>query len=335
VPPVSAWPRLGRHETMILMAVVLLSIAIGALNPAFYSLRNAFDLLKTSVPLGILTIGLLVVLISGGIDISFPATAAACMYITCTLAIRVPGMDHLAALFAVSIGIGLVLGSLNAALIHFFRLPALIVTLGTASIIRGALLEFVGTRTITNLPASVIGFSRANLFEWPVASGEPASLTIAILFLAGVAGAVAVVLRYTVIGRGTYAMGADLTAAERVGFNVRRIHFFVYGLMGALAGLVGIIHASIIRNANPRDLDGLELTVIAAAVIGGASMTGGRGTVTGALLGVALMVLMNGSLVLVGLPSQWHQVFIGLVVLVSTGATALRTRSARAGEIAR
>jgi simple sugar transport system permease protein len=137
------------------------------------------------------------------------------------------------------------------------------------------------------------------------------------------------------MGRGTYAVGADLSAAERVGFNIRRIHFFVYGLMGALAGLVGIIHASIIRNANPRDLDGLELTVIAAAVIGGASITGGRGTVTGALLGVALMVLMNGSLVLVGLPSQWHQVFIGLVVLVSTSLTVLRTRNARAGEIAR
>jgi simple sugar transport system permease protein len=244
-------------------------------------------------------------------------------------------MDHLALLFALSIAIGLILGLLNAALIHFFRLPALIVTLGTASVIRGALLELVGTRTITNLPSSIIAFSRTNLFEATLATGESAALTVSILFLAGVAIAVALALRYTVMGRGTYAVGADLTAAERVGFNIRRIHFFVYGLMGALAGLVGIIHASIIRNANPRDLDGLELTVIAAAVIGGASITGGRGTVTGALLGVALMVLMNGSLVLVGLPSQWHQVFIGLVVLVSTSATALRTRSARAGEIAR
>jgi simple sugar transport system permease protein len=325
----------GRHETMILVVAVLLSIAIGALNPAFYSLRNAFDLLKTSVPLGILTIGLLVVLISGGIDISFPSIAAACMYITCTLAIDVHGMDHLAVLFALSIAIGLGLGLLNAALIHFFRLPALIVTLGTASVIRGTLLEFVGTRTITNLPSSIISFSRANLFETTLATGESAALTVSILFLAGVAIVVSLALRYTVMGRGTYAVGADLTAAERVGFNIRRIHFFVYGLMGALAGLVGIIHASIIRNANPRDLDGLELTVIAAAVIGGASITGGRGTVTGALLGVALMVLMNGSLVLVGLPSQWHQVFIGLVVLVSTSITALRTRSARAGEIAR
>jgi simple sugar transport system permease protein len=326
---------LGGHEVVLIVVTLLLSIAIGAVNPAFYSLQNAFDLLKTSVPLGILTIGLLVVLISGGIDISFPAIAVAGMYITCTLAKDVRALDHLPALLAISTAIGLVLGLFNGVLIHFFRLPALIVTLGTASLIRGALLEFIGTRTITNLPSSIIAFSRANLFEAPLASGASAALTVSILFLAGVAVAVAFVLRYTVMGRGAYAVGADLAAAERVGFNVRRIHLFVYGLMGALAGLVGIIHASIIRNANPLDLDGLELTVIAAAVIGGASITGGRGTVTGALVGVALMVIMDGSLVLVGLPSQWHQVFIGLVVLVSTSITALRTRSPRAGEIAR
>jgi simple sugar transport system permease protein len=250
------------------------------------------------------------------------------MYVTCTVALDVHGLDHLAVLFGLSMAMGLVLGLLNAVFIHFYRLPALIVTLGTASVIRGAILEFVGTRTITNLPSSVIAFSRMSIVDVPLQNGEAAGLTMSVVFLLVVATFVALALRYTVIGRGLFAVGADQASAERVGFNVRRIHFFAYGLMGLLAGLVGMIHASTIRNANPLDLDGLELTVIAAAVIGGASITGGRGTVAGALLGVALMVIMNGSLVLVGLPSQWHQVFIGLVVLVSTSITALRERTA-------
>jgi simple sugar transport system permease protein len=318
----------------LLVVIVALSTVIGAANPAFYSLRNTFDLVKSGVPLGLLTLGLRVELISGGIDVSFPAIAAACMYVTCIAAVRVGGLDHLGVLLVLSTVLGLGLGCVNAALIHAFRLPALIVTLGTASVIRGALLEFVGTRTITNLPSSVIAFSRATLLERTLPSGESVGLTITVLFLAAAALLVAFVLRFTLLGRGTFAAGADPAAAERVGFSLRRMHFFAYGLMGALAGLVGMIHASIIRNANPRDLDGLELTVIAAAVIGGASITGGRGTVMGALLGVMLMIVMNGSLVLVGLPSQWHQVFIGLVVLVSTSVTALRARrSPKTGDL--
>jgi simple sugar transport system permease protein len=180
----------------------------------------------------------------------------------------------------------------------------------------------VGTRNITNLPASIIRFSRATLFQRPLGGGESAGLTAAFVFLVAVAALVGFVLRGTLLGRGVYALGADPVAAERVGFNVRRIHLSVYGLMGALAGLVGIIHASIIRNANPKDLNGLELTVIAAAVIGGASITGGRGTVTGTLLGTVLIIVITRSLVLIGLPSEWDSVLLGLVIVVSTAATA-------------
>jgi simple sugar transport system permease protein len=103
--------------------------------------------------------------------------------------------------------------------------------------------------------------------------------------------------------------------------------------MGALAGLVGLIHASIIRNANPKDLNGLELTVIAAAVIGGASITGGRGTVAGTLLGTVLIIEITRSLVLIGLPSEWHSVLLGLVIVFSTAATARGSRSFFAGTV--
>jgi simple sugar transport system permease protein len=309
--------RLPRHELTLLVVIVAIAAAIGTINPAFFSPDNLFDLLKSSVTLGILAVGTLVVLVSGGIDVSFPAIAAACMYVTCTLALHVASLDHLALLMGGSIVLGLALGLVNGLLVHAFRLPALIVTLGTASLIRGAVLEFVGTRNITNLPSSIIWFSRATLFQRPLAP---------VLFLAAAAALVAFVLRRTLLGRGVYALGADAVAAERVGFNVRRIRLSVYGLMGALAGLVGIIHASIIRNANPKDLNGLELTVIAAAVIGGASITGGRGTVFGTLLGTVLIIVITRSLVLIGLPSEWHSVLLGLVIVASTAATARGAR---------
>lgn len=316
-----------RHELVLLAVVLAVSAGIGASNPAFFSIANVFDLLKSSVTLGIMAVGVLIVLISGGIDVSFPAIAAACLYITCALALRIDALNHVPLLVACSVAIGLAIGCLNAALIHFFRLPALIVTLATASVVRGAVLEFVGTRNITNLPSTLVTLSRTSLVERALPGGETAGLTVTLLFLVAVAAAAGLFLRHTVLGRGVYAMGTDAVAAERVGFNLRRIHFVVYGVMGALAGLAGIIHASIIRNANPKDLAGLELTVIAAAVIGGASITGGRGSVTGTLLGVALIVIISRSLVLVGLPSEWDSVILGAVIVASTTITALQARA--------
>jgi len=319
-----------RHEVLLFVVAAVVSVAIGVVNPAFLSAVNLFDLLKSSIILGILSLGVLVVLVSGGIDVSFTAIATACMYITCTLALRFSVFEHLMVLFLCSIALGLAMGCVNAALVSFFRLPALIVTLGTASLVRGTVLEFVGTRNITNLPPSLVDFSRLTLFERLNETGDSAALTASFGFLVVVALAVAFLLRRTVVGRGIYALGIDAVAAERVGFNIRRTQFLVYGLMGALAGLAGLIHASIIRNANPKDLAGFELTVIAAAVIGGASITGGHGTVTGTLLGVYLMVAITRSLVLVGVPSEWQNVLLGTVIVLSTSVTALRARRSAA-----
>ena len=325
-------PRLvQRHEFMLFIVTVLVSAAIGAANPAFFSAANLFDLAKSSVTLGILALGVLVVLVSGGIDVSFPAIATACMYITCTLAIGADRLNHLSLLLACSAGIGLLLGCVNATFVSFFRLPALIVTLGTASLVRGTVLEFVGTRTITNLPSALVDFSRLTLFDRATAAGDTVGLTGSVVFLVAVILFVAFVLRQTLVGRSIYALGIDAVAAERVGFNIRHTQFVVYGLMGALAGLVGIIHAANIRNANPKDLYGLELTVIAAVVIGGASITGGRGTVTGTLLGVYLMVVITRSLVLVGVPSEWQSVLLGGIIVLSTGITAWRARRGAIG----
>jgi simple sugar transport system permease protein len=172
----------------------------------------------------------------------------------------------------------------------------------------------------------MVAFSKAELFQQRLPTGERIGLATSALLLLAVALGVWLLLNRTVLGRGIYALGGDAEAARRVGFNLGRIQYFIYGLAGLLAGGVGVIHASHLRNANPFDIVGIELTVIAAVVLGGASITGGRGTVLGTLLGVFLLVIINNSLILVGIPSEYQKVVLGMIILGSTGVTAWRVR---------
>jgi len=318
---------LRTHELVVLAALLALVLLIGARNPAFYSMGNVFSLLKGSVIMGILSLGVLLVIVSGNIDISFTAIAAFAMYCTGKLMLAwLPGGSLVAAL-AIAGVIGIALGSVNAVFVSFFRMPALIVSLGTASAIRGLMLAFIGVRIISNLPASLVDFSKSNLVELTDATGKVVRLPTALLIYVALALLVGFLLRYTIIGRGIYALGGDPVAAERAGFNVRAIQFFIYGFVGLLSGIAGVLHASAMRNANPFDIVGTEMMVIAAVVLGGASITGGKGTVLGTVVGVAFIVIVDNSLIVAGIPSYWQRVVTGLIILGSTAATALRTRA--------
>jgi simple sugar transport system permease protein len=121
-------------------------------------------------------------------------------------------------------------------------------------------------------------------------------------------------------------MGGSLAIAERLGYNLRAVHLFVFGYTGMLAGVAGILHVANGRLANPFDLVGSELDVIAAVILGGARITGGSGTVLGTLLGVALVTLVDNTLILVGVPSTWQKVIVGAVILVAGVLFALRRR---------
>jgi simple sugar transport system permease protein len=305
---------------------------VGTINPAFLSLANIFDLLKSSVVMGLLAIGVLLVLVSVGIDVSFTAVAAFSMYVTCRILVAADfsGSFLVALVLAAAVGAGL--GLVNAVFISWFRLPTLIVTLGTASVFRGFLLAFIGTAIINNLPDGMVRFSRWTILD---GQGETVGLTVSFFLLLLFAFAAAAFLRYTVAGRGIYAMGGNAEAAERAGFNLNRLRFLLYAIVGVLSGVAGIVHASMMRNADPFDLVGTELTVIAAVVLGGASITGGRGTIIGTLLGVGMMLVINNSLILLQIPSYWQRVAVGLVIIVSTGVSAsrraLRNREAAVG----
>lgn len=314
----------GRHELSLALFLVILCAAISWANPAFLSLSNLFDILKSSVVIGLMATGVLVVLVSGGIDISFAAIAATSMYVTVKALPALGAEGSIVAAFTLSAAVGALLGTVNAVFIGLLGLPTLIVTLGTQSLFRGFLLAFVGTAVIANVPPALVRFSRATILDATVPGGEVVGLSASFLILLALAGITWAILRFTLPGRAVYALGGNPAAAERAGFRLTPLRFAIHAYVGLLSGVAGIVHAATLRNANPFDLVGTELNVLAAVVLGGASIVGGRGSVPGTLLGVLLIVIVNGSLILVGVPSGWQRVAVGAILVVSAVLSARR-----------
>lgn len=312
-----------------LLACVLLAIAavFGLLAPEFFSLTHLFGIGRSAVVLGLISLGLLLVLITGGVDVSVSATAVASMYITTVTLVELNyhGPFLLAACLAFAVG-GL-FGLVNALLVTQLRLPSLIVTLGTLTLFRGGLLAFVGSQRIRELPARMDEFSAANVLTLD-GGHRPANLHMAVIILLVVALMLAWALRSTWWGRSVYAVGDDEEAASRLGVDVTRIKFSAFILAGGLAGLGGLMSAALNRAADPYTIVGMEMEALAAVVLGGAAITGGRGSVVGTVLGVVLISVVGASLVLIGVPTAWRQLFVGIFLLLGVGIPAVRQRRA-------
>lgn len=322
-----------RNETLVAGVIILFCVVATLSDPLFFSVTTVSDLLRASIVIGILAVAAMLVLVSGGIDVSFTAVAVFAMYSSTVLALAIwPDMPW-PLIFAISIVIGAGLGAINGVFIAFFGLPTLIVTLGTLSVFRGFLLTFIGSQRISALPPEMRDFSRGVLARGTTEAGNFYSIPWSVLALVGVIVLTWFILQKTMLGRSIYAIGGSVESARRIGINVKWTQFFVYVYVGALAGLAGIIHGATGRMADPFSLVGLELSVIAAVVLGGARLIGGYGTLTGTLLGVALIVIVQNSLIVIGIPTTWQSVTIGLLILLGTGVPAYRAKraAARAG----
>ncbi len=310
------------NETYIFLVLIVFSMIITSINPIFFTLENMFDLLKSSAGMAILAMGVFVALLSGGIDVSFTAVAIFGQYIAVTI-LTAANIDSLALAFLISCSVGVALGAINAFLISVFKLPTLITTLGTLSMFHGGLLAFVGTDPFNtgDIPGCFKSFGHANVFALARPDGTEYGLSVYVLILLGVVLVSWLILRFTMLGRGIYAIGGNREAAKRAGFNITRIQFFIYCFVGFLAGIMGVMHISMLRYSNPHYIVGTELSVIAAVVLGGARITGGSGSILGTLLGVAMIVVLEKNLVLIGLSSYWHKFFIGLIILVGVSIT--------------
>ncbi len=310
------------HEFWLLAVILILSLALSLATDSFLTLQNLFDLLTSNAFVGILASGLLVVLVAGAIDISFTATASVAQYVALTLGIRY-GLGWLA-LFALAGAVGVLCGFINAIFVTKLRISSIIVSIATLNIFYGLLIFATGGKYITSLPK----FFRDGVwwFEHEDASGVPYALNLQILVLV-VAFVVAwLLLNRTNIGRQIYAMGGNKDAAQRLGFHVFRINILVFGYLGLVAGIASLVQAQLAQSVTPTVLVGKELDVLAAVVLGGASLTGGAGTVFGAILGVALLAILQNGLVLIGVSSYWNQWFVGLTILCAVSITAWSNR---------
>lgn len=315
----------GSRESLLAILIVVLACLFGLLAPEFLSLNHLFGIGRSSVVIGIMALGMLLVLITGGIDVSVSATAVASMYIA-TVALTDLGYQGPFVLGALLAGlIGGLFGLVNAILVTALKLPSLIVTLGTLTLFRGGLLAFVGTSRLRELPAQMSEFSDTQLFT-VAAGGRPAPFHLSVLVLVLVAVVLAWSLRSTTWGRSMYAVGDNQEAAARLGVAVTRIRFTAFVLAGVLAGLAGMMSGALNRAADPFTIVGTEMEALAAVVLGGAAVTGGRGTVLGTMLGVLLINMVGVSLVLVGIPTAWREACVGLFLLLGVGVPALRQR---------
>lgn len=313
-----------RPAAFTLLLIVLLSVTVGSINSNFFQLANLFDMARASVVLGLFALGVLIVLAAGGLDVSFTAIAALCMYSIVKFVVAYwPDAPIAAILLAGSIG-GAVLGSLNGLLVHALKAPALIVTIGTQYVFRGFLLTFIGTELFMNIPVSMEAFGKLALWRYQVDDGQIAILPGFVLVLVAAAVLTWWLLNRTLMGRAVFALGGSLAIAERLGYSLRNVRVFVFAYAGLLAGVAGVVHVSTNRLANPFDLAGVELDVIAAVILGGAKITGGTGTVVGTLLGVLLVTLINSVLILAGVPSTWQKVIVGGFIVLAGAFFAIR-----------
>lgn len=219
--------------------------------------------------------------------------------------------------------IGVALGGLNSIAIASFGIPTLIATLGTAGIFRGIMLSFIGSSFISDIPVGLDNFATADLLTVQPENGTLARLHILIIPIVIITLLVAFLLNRTMFGRSVYALGGGVEATRRLGISIKRTQAKIYMLVGALSGLAGILYVSLQRKANPYDLVGSELDIIAAVVLGGASIMGGYGTVFGTVLGVILISLIKNNLILLGVSGSWQRAAVGALLLIGITVQAI------------
>ena len=285
-------------------------------------------MLRNLTVVGIFGMAVLIVMLTGGIDVSFPAIAALTAYATIRIFIGLGLEGPVIAIFALAVAFGVLLGLVNGLLVALLRLPALIVTLGTSSLLYGFSLFFLGSQNLFNVPRALVIFSRSSLLQVADAQGRTWSLHPVILIFLAMALIVALILRYTIFGRSLYAIGSSRDAAERIGLPVRAAEISAFIVAGALAAVAGITQVVFFRNANPGAFSGIELDIIAAVVLGGVSVNGGRGSVIGAVAGLTFVVLLTSSLVLLGIPAAWQKVFVGSALILGISLSGWRATNA-------
>jgi simple sugar transport system permease protein len=313
---------LSNTEIALLIIIVVYSMFVGLINPGFFNIDTQFDIIRSSSVVMILSMGLLVIMLSGGIDISFMAVALFGSYTATKILISL-GLTSIPLAFLISMVIGLLLGIINALLVSWLRLPPFIITLGTQNLFHGVMATFIGSKTYGGgrLPLSYSAFGSSKIFTLQTDVGN-VGLSTSVLFVIGAIVFTYILIYKTKTGRGIVALGNSEEATKRIGYNTIKLRMVAYGYMGILAGMAGVIYVCQVNAVYPDKMVGDELMVIAGAVIGGVSISGGKGKILGVILGIFIIYLLNSTLIFIGLTSSWNKLFVGTILIISVAITS-------------
>ncbi|MFV0451546.1 MAG: ABC transporter permease [Propioniciclava sp.] len=318
------------NEFYLLLVIVALALTIQVRSGQFFTANNIVDLANAMVVPGIFAVGTYLVLVSGGIDVSFPALASLSVYAVTRILVDNDYQGSMVVPFLGVMVLGAVLGAFNGIFTSRLAVPTLIITLGTANVFSGVMQGALKSVQISTLPPAMEQFGLASLFvARNPQSGLTSSMPVSFLVLVAVVLMAFLLTRYTMFGRGIFAIGGDEAAAVRAGFKVRRIKFWLYVIVGVTASLGGLVRASMMGQMHPTNLLGREMMVIAAVVLGGTAITGGRGSLTGVMLGTLLIVMVQNSMILLGIPTFWQRFSLGLLIIVGTGISAVQLTQRR------
>ncbi|ETK37499.1 ABC transporter permease [Microbispora sp. ATCC PTA-5024] len=305
--------RLGRFRDLTLVPVIIVLLGAGAfVSPTFLSPENLLNVLQQQTALALVVLAETLILVSGKFDLSLESTVGLAPALAVMLVIPPEaggfgiGLPTFLAI-PLCLLIGALIGLFNGFLILRFQLSAFVVTLAMLIVVRGLQLGLTGGKSLFQLPQSFLYLGSASWF------GVPVSIWITgVLFAAGIAA-----LGYFRLGRALYAIGGNADAARAAGVRVERVVWGVFVIGGVLAALAGVLTTGWLGSISANQGNGWIFMVFAAAVIGGVSLDGGKGTVFGALTGVLVIGLVENILTLRGVPGEWKQLVYGGIILVA------------------
>jgi ribose transport system permease protein len=296
------------------LSFAFLFVLLSILSPYFLTIDNLSSVARQTAVINIIAIGMTLVIISGGIDLSIGSVLA--FSGVCGTLLMAKGLGIIPSTLLGTLS-GIAWGLTNGVIITQFKVPAFIATLGSMGMARGLTLLITDGIPVTALPKNFGRLGDANLFG---------IIPVPVVVLVGVGLMMSYILHYTRLGRYAYAMGGSRQAAYLSGIALTAYTLVIYSILGALTGLAGMIEASRLVTGQPTAGEGYELRVIAAVVIGGGSLNGGAGTVLGTTVGAFIMSLLNNGCNLLGISPFVQQILIGAIIILAVAADEFRRR---------
>jgi ribose transport system permease protein/L-arabinose transport system permease protein len=301
----------GAENLSLLIALAILVALIASQSDAFFSGRNLFNIGQNMAVVGLVAVGMTLVIVSAGLDIS-AGSIAGCAGVVCALVVT--GAGTVAGGVAGGLLIGAGLGLVNASIINYLRVNPVVATLATLSAFRGlAFLIAPEGKPIGVLDPTFALLGSGRLLQWGGFPGIP--VAFAIMLVAVVVGHF--VMSSTVFGRSIYSMGGNPAAARLAGIDLNRMRLAIYTISGALSGLAGVIIAARTSSGQPLAGQQLELEAITAVFLGGALLAGGKGTIAGTMLAVLLLAVLSNGMNLLQIPTFYQLVAKGLLLVVA------------------